>query len=206
VTFLTGETVTAIEPAAPLSVATRSAGVVPCDFVCVAVGVIPNVEIAQDSGLEVENGIVVDEYLQTSNPVVYAAGDVANYPDPIFGRRRRVEHWGHAEYTGQIAGHNMAGGRSRYDLLNYVWSDIFDLHLEFAGDESQHDRVLIRGRLEDHAFTVLYLKEDALRAYFAINADSHELPPLQDLIRSGRRLTGTDSRLADTRVAIDALV
>ena len=68
----------------------------------------------------------------------------------------------------------MAGASNPYDLLTYVWSDIFDLHLEFAGDESEHDQVLVQGRFEDRSFTVLYLKQNVLRAYFAINASSKE--------------------------------
>lgn len=100
-----------------------------------------NVELAQQAGLAVDNGIVVNKYLQSSHPDIYAAGNVANYPDPFFNKRGRVEHWGHAEYCGQLAGQNMAGGQSPYGLLMYVWSDMFDLHLECAGDESEHDQV-----------------------------------------------------------------
>lgn len=113
--------------------------------------------------------------------------------------------WGHAEYTGQIAGQNMAGLHQRYDLLTSVWSDIFDLHLEFAGDESEHDQVLLRGHLEDHAFTVLYLKDGALRAYFAINTDAREHPLLQRLIRSGTNIAGKENDLVDPRFAIQGL-
>ncbi len=108
-----------------------------------------------------------------------------------------MEHWGHAEYTGQLAGKNMAGAREPYDLLTYVWSDIFDLHLEFAGDESEHDQVLVRGRREDGAFTVLYLKDHALRAYFAVNGESREFPALQQLIRARMSLVGREAQLQD---------
>jgi 3-phenylpropionate/trans-cinnamate dioxygenase ferredoxin reductase component len=104
----------------PSSVMTQSGKEFPCDFVCIGAGIVPNVELAQEAGLEVNNGIVVNEYLQSSHPDIYAAGDIANYPDPIFGRRRRVEHWGHAEYCGQLAGRNMAGAQNKYDLLTYV--------------------------------------------------------------------------------------
>ncbi len=207
VTFLTNDLVTEIRgKSRPTAVITRSGKELPCDFVCVAVGIVPNVELGREAGLTVENGVVVNEYLQSSHPDVYAAGDVANYVDPVFGKRRRVEHWGHAEYCGQLAGQNMAGARNRYDLLTYVWSDIFDLHLEFAGDESEQDQVLLRGRFEDRSFTVLYLKQHALAAYFAINTGAKEFPALQRLIRTKKDLTGKEAQLRDPTVAMKGLL
>lgn len=190
----------------PSAVVTQAGKELPCDFVCIAVGIVPNVELAQRAGLKVDNGIVVNEYLQSSHPDLYAAGDVANYLDPVFGKRRRVEHWGHAEYCGQLAGQNMAGASNPYDLLTYVWSDIFDLHLEFAGDESEHDQVLVRGRLEDRSFTVLYLKQNVLRAYFAINTSSKEFPILQRLVRHKKHLTGKGAHLQDPTFALKGLL
>jgi len=207
VTFYTNETVTEIRGQdRPSSVVTRSGKELPCDFVCIGVGIVPNVELAREAGLEVANGVIVNESLQSSHPDVYAAGDVANYADPIFGKRRRVEHWGHAEYCGQLAGQNMAGAGNRYDLLTYVWSDIFDLHLEFAGDESEHDRVLVRGRFQDKSFTVLYLKQNVLTAYFAINTGSKEFPALQRLIRGKKDLAGKEVQLQDPTFAIKGLL
>ena len=207
VTFITGDTVTEIRGSGRLSsVATKSGKELPCDFLCIAVGIVPNVELAQQAGLKVDNGIVVDEYLRSSHPDVYAAGDVANYTDPIFGKRRRVEHWGHAEYCGQLAGGNMAGASNKYDLVTYVWSDIFDLHLEFAGDESEHDRVLLRGSFKDKSFTVLYLKRNMLTAYFAINVSSKEFPPLQRLIKQKNDLSGKESQLQDPAFDIKSLI
>ena len=187
------------------SVTMRSGQDLSCDFVCIGVGIVPNVELARKAGLTVDNGIVVNEYLQSSHPDIFAAGDVANYVDLLFGKRRRVEHWGHAEYTGQLAAQNMAGIAQPYDLLTYVWSDIFDLHLEFAGDESEHDQVLIRGQLEDRAFTILYLKEHRLTAYFAINANAKELPTLQRLIRSKKHLSGKELQLQDLAFLLKTL-
>jgi NADPH-dependent 2,4-dienoyl-CoA reductase/sulfur reductase-like enzyme len=207
VAFYTGEKVAEIRGGSrPSSIATMAGRELPCDFVCVGVGIVPNVELAREAGLDVDNGVVVNEFLQSSHSDIYAAGDVAAYLDPLFGKRRRVEHWGHAEYSGQLAGRNMAGGREPYDLLTYVWSDVFDLHLEFAGDETGHDLVLVRGRQQDGAFTVLYLREGALRAYFAVNGDSRELPILQRLIRSGAILDGREEQLHDPAYAIAGLL
>jgi NADPH-dependent 2,4-dienoyl-CoA reductase/sulfur reductase-like enzyme len=207
ITFLTNERAVEIRgPDRLFSVMTRSGKELLCDVVCIGVGIVPNVELAQQAGLEVDNGIIVNEYLQSSDPDIYAAGDVANYIDPIFGKRRRVEHWGHAEYCGQLAGQNMAGAKNKYDLLTYVWSDIFDLHLEFAGDESEHDRVLLRGKVRDKSFTVLYLKQNVLRAYFAINTGSTEFPLLQRLIRQKKDLTGKEEQLQDPAFPIKGIV
>ena len=179
------------------AVLTGGAGpVVACDLAVVGVGIRPNTALAEGAGLAVDNGIVVDEHMRASAPNVFAAGDVANYPDPIFEKRRRVEHWGHAEYSGQVAGANMAGEEMRYDLLTYVWSDIFDLHLEAAGDEGESDTSVVRGDMDAGSFTVLYLKENRMTAYFSVNTPAREFPVFQRLIRRKKDLTG---RLDDLR-------
>ena len=207
IAFRTGESVTEIERQnEKFSVHLKSGAILPCHFVCIGVGIVPNVELAQQAGLTVDNGIVVDEYLQSSQPDVYAAGDVANYVDPLFGKRRRVEHWGHAEYSGQLAAQNMTGAHRPYDLLTYVWSDIFDLHLEFAGDEKEHDQMLLRGKLEKLSCIILYLKQHRLMAYFAINANNKDLPPLQKLIKNKNDLTGREAALQDQTVPLKGLL
>lgn len=206
VEFITNDSVAEIRGAGRVSsVLTRSGRELPCDLVCIGVGIVPNVELAREAGLTVDNGIIADEFLQSSHPDVYVAGDVASYVDPIFGKRRRVEHWGHAEYCGQLAGQNMSGQRKPYDLLTYVWSDIFDLHLEFAGDESEHDEQLVRGSFANGSFALLYLKQNALRAYFAVNWSAKELQPLQRLIRSKVNLDGKEAKLQDPAVPIKGL-
>jgi len=207
VRFLTNEEVGEIRgPGRVRSVLTRSGVQLPCDLVCVGIGIQPNVELAERGGLSVDDGVAVNEYLQSSDPDVYAAGDLANYIDPIFGKRRRVEHWGQAEYTGQLAGRNMVGEKSPYDLLTYVWSDLFDLHLEFAGDESEHDEMLVRGKIEEHSFILLYLKQQVLRAYFAVNTDSKEYPVFQRLIRKKQNIAGKEGALSDPSYNVRALL
>ena len=207
VTFRTGESVTEIRRSdRSFSVRVKSGATLPCDFLCIGVGIVPNVELAQQAGLTVENGIVVNEYLQSSHPDIYAAGDVARYVDPLFGKHRRVEHWGHAEYSGQLAARNMAEASQPYDLLTYVWSDIFDLHLEFAGDEQEHDQILLRGKLKDLSCFVLYLKDHRLTAYFAINANDKELPSLQKLIKGRTDLSGKEAALQNQTLPIKSLL
>ena len=207
IAFRTAESVTEIQQQNErMLVRLRSGAQLPCNFVCIGVGILPNVELARQAGLTIDNGIVVDEYLQSSIPDIYAAGDVANFIDPLFGKRRRVEHWGHAEYSGQLAARNMAGARRPYDLLTYVWSDIFDLHLEFAGDETEHDQMVVRGELEDLSCIVLYLKQHRLTAYFAINANNKDLPPLQKLIKNKQDLSGKEAALLDQAVPLKSLL
>ncbi len=207
VTFVTGDAIAEIEENEVIhSVSTRNGKQIRCDLVCIGVGIVPNVELAREAGLAVDNGIVVDDRMRTSHPDIYAAGDVVSYPDPIFERRRRVEHWGHAEHTGQIAGQNMAGGQQTYDLLTYVWSDLFDLHLEFAGDESEYDEAIIRGSLEENAFIQLYLKDGRLRAYFAINGNAKDFPVLQRLIRQRKDLSARKAALGDADFALRGLL
>jgi 3-phenylpropionate/trans-cinnamate dioxygenase ferredoxin reductase component len=199
ITFVLDEMVTEIKGDTKANqVITKSGRTFDADFVCVGIGIVPNVELARDAGLAVENGIVVNEFNQTSDPDVYAAGDVVNYHDPVFNRRRRVEHWGHAEYGGQIAGRNMAAGNeTAYDFLSYVWSDIFDLRLESAGDESERDTVILRGKYEDAKFTVLYLKDGQLTAYLAVNGDIREFTVWRRLIRGKNDLRGKEEQLKD---------
>jgi len=196
--FLTSEKVTALVGNDRVAaVKTASGASLPCDFVCVGIGIRPEVSLAERAGLEVMRGIVVDERMRTSHPDIFAGGDVINFPDPIFGKRRQVEHWGHAEYCGQVAGLNMAGIDQVYDLLTYVWSDVFDLHIESAGDETTYDRTLIRGDVEQDSFFVLYLTDDRLTAYFAVNGNRREYPRLQKLIRRHVDLAGRDDALRD---------
>ena len=212
VRFVTGDAVTSFEgqssegQGSVSRVTTASGLVLPCDLAIVGVGLKPNVELAQQAGLKVDNGIVVDERMQTSNAGVFAAGDVANYPDPVFGKRRRVEHWGHAEYSGQVAGLNMAGQETPYAMVSYAWSDIFDMHVEFAGDESEHDQAVVRGNMEERAFKVLFLKGGRLQAYFAINTDMKEFPILQQLIKRKKDLSGRTVQLGDASFALKELL
>lgn len=207
VTFHTSDTVTEVRGNGRVrGVLTRTGRELECDALLVAVGIAPNVELAADAGLEVEDGIVVDSHLRTSHPDIYAAGDVVSYPDPVLHKRRRVEHWGHAEYGGQIAGQNMTGADRMYNLLSYVWSDVFDLHVEFAGDETDHERALVRGDVHGGAFTVLYLRAGALSAYFSVNGSPREFAVLKKLIRRGVRLIGREDRLTDPGVALQNLL
>ncbi|HEX7340555.1 MAG TPA: FAD-dependent oxidoreductase, partial [Rhodanobacteraceae bacterium] len=130
----TGVTVTgAVANEAGVEVALSDGGNLHADVVVAGLGVTPNVELAKQAGLEIDNGIVVDEHLRTSEPDIWAAGDVANFPNPALGRRLRVEHENAAIGMGTLAGQVMAGGHQHYDTLPFFYSDLFDLGYEAVG-------------------------------------------------------------------------
>lgn len=146
VKFLLNESVNAFEERGRVKATLSSGGEIEADLVLVATGIQPNVELAERSGISVNNGILVDKHLRASLDNVYASGDVANIEDPVSGKRRRIEHWNNAEYTGRLAARNMMGKEEEYDFLSTVWSDIFDLHIESAGETTGYDEYVVRGR------------------------------------------------------------
>ena len=196
------------------SVATVTGSVIECDLVCIAAGIEPNTAVALMSGLHVTDrkdagdegaagGIVVDSTLKAEladgSPAegIYAAGDVANVPDPWFGVRRRVEHYGQAEYTGLLAGTNMAGGNRTYDFLTYLWTDLFDVHIEGAGYLRQSDSVLLRGDPATGSFIALHVSQGQLIGFMAINRQEREFGPLRMLIQRKTDLSDHIAELQD---------
>lgn len=188
------------------AVLTTSGDRIPCDLACIGAGIRPNVELAESAGLEVDNGVVVDEFLRTSHPDVFAAGDIVNFPDPISGTRRRIEHWSHAKYTGRLAAQNLTGEAKPYDMLSFVWSDIFDLKLKFLGNEHAHDSTLVRGEVADGGFTVAYLKAGVVSACFAVNGDSREFSAWRGLIQGRTNVAGREAQLCDANSDLNELM
>ncbi|HEY5015060.1 MAG TPA: FAD-dependent oxidoreductase, partial [Acidimicrobiia bacterium] len=118
---------------------------IPADLVVAGVGAQPRVELAADAGLAVGNGVIVDAYLRTSNPDVFAAGDVASAYHPGMGARLRVEHWANAAHQGAAAARNMLGTPTAYDRVPYFFSDQYELGMEYSGHATSWDRVVFRG-------------------------------------------------------------
>jgi 3-phenylpropionate/trans-cinnamate dioxygenase ferredoxin reductase subunit len=116
-----------------------------CDFAVVGIGMEPCDGIAADAGLAVADGIRVDVYGETTHPYIYAAGDVARFPDPVFGGHARVEHWEHAREHGRLVGRNMAGAREPYDLSSHFFSRVFELTLDMVGRPGQAEEVTAWG-------------------------------------------------------------
>jgi NADPH-dependent 2,4-dienoyl-CoA reductase/sulfur reductase-like enzyme len=129
------------------------------DVVIAGIGIKPNTQLAEAAGLAVENGIVVDEYLQTSQPEIYAAGDVAFFISPTLGKRLRVEHEDNANTMGRIAGQNMAGQSTPYHHLPFFYSDLFDLGYEAVGELDPGFEV-VANWLNPYQKGILYYLED----------------------------------------------
>ena len=147
---------------------------VPTDFVVAGIGVIPAVELFHRTPLDTHDGIQVNEFLETNVPGIWAAGDVANYPDHIFHRRRRVEHWDNAVEQGRVAMRNMTDKLQPFIHVPYFFSDVFDLSYEFWGDASGHDQVVYRGNMDDKQLSVWWLKKRTLCAALIMNRPDDE--------------------------------
>ncbi len=135
VTLLASETVRSVQTTGSRTTVTTGSGKkITADGVVAGLGIQPNTELAEQAGLKVDNGIVVDEFLRTSHPDVYAAGDVANFYNPALDRRMRVEHEDNANLMGELAGRNMAGEAASYQHLPFFYSDLFELGYEAVGE------------------------------------------------------------------------
>jgi 3-phenylpropionate/trans-cinnamate dioxygenase ferredoxin reductase component len=184
-------------------VRTSDGRVIDCDFVVVGVGVQPRTQLAAQAGLNVDNGIVVDEHLETSVPGVFAAGDVANARHRFYGERIRVEHWANALHQGPAAARNMLGQAAPFDRLPYFFSDQYDVGMEYSGFAREWDRVVFRGDPASREFVAFWISDERVVAGMNVNVwDVND--PIRRLIRE--RVTVDDRRLADPDVPIDQLV
>jgi len=189
-------------------VETKTGKTVSGDFVAVGVGISPNVEVAEEAGLKVDNGILVDERLQTSRTGVYAAGDVARFYSPIFRKHLRVEHYDVAVKHGTVAGANLAGGEETFDELPYFFSFMFKLRTEVWGDLTQRDLLVRRGPLkfsDKGGFGKFYLSSGRIQAYLSVNRPSKEAQAAQKLILS-RQTIDDPSVLGNESVDLDTLL
>jgi 3-phenylpropionate/trans-cinnamate dioxygenase ferredoxin reductase component len=150
-------------------VRTSKGDAIEADAVVVGIGIQPNAELAEAAGLEIDNGVLVDERCRTSAEGVFAAGDVANHQHPLFGRRIRVEHFDNALKMGAAAARSMLGEEAPFDDPHWFWSDQYDVNLQYAGFASEWDRIVTRGSLEDRAGVAFYLNEGVLLAALGLN-------------------------------------
>jgi 3-phenylpropionate/trans-cinnamate dioxygenase ferredoxin reductase component len=184
-------------------VRTSDGRVIECDFVVVGVGVEPRIQLAARAGLDVDNGILVDERLETSLPGVFAAGDVANARHPFYGERIRVEHWANALHQGPAAARNMLGQADSFDRLPYFFSDQYEVGMEYSGFARDWDRVVFRGDPAGREFIAFWIRDERVVAGMNVNVwDVNE--PIRRLI--SERVAVDDRRLADPDVPIDQLV
>ena len=161
----------------------------PCDMVVPGIGVRPVTEPLIDSGIEVADGVVVNERLETNQPDIYAAGDVASYFDVLFGKHRRAEHWDNAVSQGQYCARALLGDRTPFVHVPYFFSDVFDLSYEFWGDPSGAEEIVERGDLSSSSFSIWWLRQGRLAAAFTMNRPEEEREAAPRLIQSRERVS-----------------
>jgi NADPH-dependent 2,4-dienoyl-CoA reductase/sulfur reductase-like enzyme/nitrite reductase/ring-hydroxylating ferredoxin subunit len=152
-----------------------SGATIAADLVVVGVGVRPRLALAEKAGLVLDRGVVVDARLETSVPGIYAAGDIARWPDPHSGESMRVEHWVVAQRQGQTAALNMLGGQAKFDAVPFFWSQHYDVAINYAGHAQAWDELTIEGDLARRDCAVRYRSKGRLLAIATINRDAENL-------------------------------
>lgn len=147
---------------------------IPCELVVAGIGVQPETQLLAECGLSVDNGVLVNEYLQTSHTDIYAAGDIANYQDVLFDKRRRVEHWDNAVSQGQYCARALKGEHAPFKHVPYFFSDVFDLSYEYWGDTSGADQIVHRGDVTTNSFSVWWIRQQRVVAAFTMNRPDEE--------------------------------
>ena len=170
------------------SVVLKSGDSLPCDFVVAGIGVRPVTDVFANSGIDISDGVVVDEYLQSNQPGIYAAGDLASYQDTLFNKRRRVEHWDNAVSQGQHCARALQGDRAPFVHVPYFFSDVFDLSYEFWGDPSGADKIVERGDITSNSFSVWWLLQERVVAAFTMNRPEEERDAAPRWIQSKQRV------------------
>jgi 3-phenylpropionate/trans-cinnamate dioxygenase ferredoxin reductase subunit len=184
-----GATVAAFRGAASVTAAEATDGrSFPCDAVIVGIGIVPNVELAAAAGLPCDNGILVDEFARTADERVVAAGDCTNHPQPLLGRRVRLESVPNAVHQGKVAAGTLAGTPTAYSEVPWFWSDQYDLKLQIVGLSSGHDEVVLRGDPATRSFAAFYLEGGRLLAVDAINSPRE--------FAAGKKLVAARARIA----------
>jgi len=184
-------------------VRTTDGRTVDCDLVVVGVGVQPRTQLAEQGGLAIDNGILVDEHLQSGRPEIFAAGDVANAQHAFYGERVRVEHWDNAINQAPVAARSMLGQSAIHDHVPYFFSDQYDVGMEYSGYPRLWDRVVFRGDPATREFIAFWMQGDHVVAGMNVNVwDVSD--PIRDIIT--QRVAVSDERLADSDVPLADLV
>ncbi len=178
------------------------------DLVVMGVGIRLHTELAEEAGLELteQGAVIVDEQLRTSDQNIYAAGDIAAWPDPTFNERLRVEHWDVARRQGRRAGRNMAGEEKAYTALPYFFSDLFDLSFEVWGNLTSWDETVLRGSLGKGSFATYYFDQGTMVGVLSMGRPAAERSPMQDLVKARPGYDEVADRLTDESLDLDRLV
>lgn len=199
------DTITAVRGAGRVrEVETESGTRLPCDLLIVSIGVAPATEFLAGSGIALDQGLViVDDQLRTSAPGVFAAGDVTSFYDPVFSRRRHIEHWDNAIKQGRLAARNMLGRRLRYDEVSYFFCDVGDISFSMLGAAEEADERIARGSLASKSLALFYLKGDVPRALLSVGRPAEETRSVEGLIRYRVNLRDEKNRLHDPEFTLD---
>ncbi len=173
------------------------------DIVIIGAGILPQIELAEESGLACDNGIVVDERCATSNPDIFAAGDCTNHPNPLLGRRLRLESVPNAMEQARVSADNMCDKPAAYATIPWFWSDQYELKLQMAGFSAGADEEVVRGDLEKDTFAVFYLKSGQIIAVESVNTP-REFMAARKLIESGKQVN--IKQLADSQNPLQTLL
>ena len=208
VRILTGASVVALhpqaaDPARVGSVELSDGQGLPADFVLAGIGLIPNIALAEQAGLPVGNGIVVDEYCRTTDPDVLAIGDCANHPSALLGRRIRLESVPNAIEQARVAADTITGNLKPYAAIPWFWSDQYDLKMQAVGLADGHDATVLRGDMEARAFSVFYLREGVMIAADSVNR-AGDFIAAKALV--GRKIRADAAVLADVSRPLKALL
>ncbi len=185
---------------------TAKGRIIRCDILCIGIGVIPATGFIDSAQVRIENGVAVDEYLRAEAPSLFAAGDVANFYDPVLETRWRIEHWDNALKQGELAAKNMLGRSIAYDTVSYFFSEVFKAYYEFLGDNRQADELIARGSFDGGSVAVLYLKGGRLRAAFLLGSHRSERRTIEAIIKSKRNIGQFRAKLSDESFDLSGLL